>query len=573
MADSPLSIGQLQKTPTGITGLDEIIEGGLPKGRTTLVCGGPGCGKTLLGVEFIVHGIQEYGEPGVIVAFEETDEELAQNVASLGYNLQKLEKENKLFIDYIYLERSEIEETGAYDLDGLFVRIADAAERVGAKRILLDTIETLFAGLSNEAIIRAEIRRLFHWLKDKGLTAVVTGERGDGTLTRYGLEEYISDCVILLDHRVTDQIAIRRLRVVKYRGSAHRPDEFPFLIGEDGIWVMPLSSTKLDYPSQNVRVSSGIPALDEMLGGKGYFRGSSILITGDAGTGKSSMAATMVDSACRRGEKCLYFAFEEATSQIIRNMRSIHIDLDQWEKKGLLVFHASRPSYYSLEKHLLFVQKRVIEEKPSIVIFDPISNLASISNPREMRSMLVRVVDFLKNNQITTLFTSLTFVDHSGIESNVGVSSLMDTWITLRNLESNGERNRGLYVLKSRGMAHSSQIREFRLTNDGIQLLPVYIGSTGMLVGTARVEQEALDAIDVNQRDQEIQSKERALERKRQAIQAQMAALQIELELEEAEYQQYHNKYEQVEKDLKSMRESAAGSRQPNGKNRKRKIK
>ena len=522
------NLQQLEKSPTGIRGLDEIVQGGLPKGRTTLVCGGPGCGKTLLGIEFLIHGIQEYDEPGVFIAFEENPEELAQNVASLGIDLTRLLEENKLFVDYVYLERSEIEETGMYDLDGLFLRLADAVETVGAKRIVLDTIETLFAGLSNEGIIRAELRRLFRWLKENQLTAIVTGERGEGSLTRYGLEEYVSDCVILLDQRLRDQVATRRLRVVKYRGSAHRNDEHPFLIGDQGIWVLPLSSMKLAHLASNERIFTGVSRLDSMLEGQGYFRGSTILVAGAAGTGKTSLAATLVDSACRNNEKCLFFAFEESPDQIQRNMRSIGIDLQPWVDDRLLQFHASRPSMYGMEQHLLAMEKVIEDVQPSVVVVDPASNLDSVATESEVRSMLVRLVDFLKNKGITTLFTSL-MVNKNDPDAQVGISSLMDTWILLRNIEFNGEHNRVLHILKARGIAHSSQVREFHLTDQGIELLDVYIGPHGMLTGTARIEREALDKIEAGQQKEEIERLERTMERKRLLIAGQIAALQTEL--------------------------------------------
>jgi circadian clock protein KaiC len=522
------NLQQLEKSPTGIPGLDEIVNGGLPKGRTTLVCGGPGCGKTLLAMEFLIHGIQKYNEPGVFIAFEETPEELAQNVASLGFDLARLLQENKLFVDYIYLERSEIEETGLYDLDGLFLRLADAVQTVGAKRLVLDTIETLFAGLANEGIIRAELRRLFRWIKENQLTAVVTGERGEGSLTRYGLEEYVSDCVILLDQRQRDQVTTRRLRVVKYRGSAHRNDEHPFLIGDEGIWVLPLSSMKLAHPASNERISTGIPRLDTMLDGRGYFRGSTILVAGAAGTGKTSLAATLVDSTCQNNEKCLYFAFEESPPQIMRNMRSIGIDLQRWVDAGLLQFQASRPSMDGMEQHLLSMEKAIEEMQPSVVVVDPASNLDTVATQSEVRSMLVRLVDFLKNKGITTLFTSL-MVNMNDLDAQVGISSLMDTWILLRNRETNGEHNRVLNILKARGIAHSSQVRELRLSDNGIELLDVYVGPQGMLTGTARIVREALDKIEDSQQKEEIERLERNLERKRQRIAGQIAALQTEL--------------------------------------------
>ena len=452
MVDTTSQIKQesklLKKAPTGIQGFDEVVHGGLPQGRTTLVCGGPGSGKTLFATEFLVRGAQEYGEPGVFMAFEETAEELAKNVASLGMDLEELVEQKKIFIDYVHIERSEIEETGEYDLEGLFIRLASAIEMVGAKRIVLDTIETIFAGFANEQILRSEIRRLFRWMQDRGMTAVVTGERGEKSLTRYGLEEYISDCVILLDNRVQNKIANRILRVVKYRGSSHGTDEYPFLIGDEGFWVQPVTSLGLNYKVARDWISSGVSGLDEMLAGKGFYRGSSILVSGTAGTGKSSLAASLVNSACQRGERCLYFAFEESTDQIIRNMRSIGMDLKPWQDKDLLKFNTVRPTFYALEMHLLTMEKLVQEFDPSVVVLDPLTNLITIGSEMEVKSMLVRLIDYLKTKQITTFFTSLTHGGENEVQSELGISSLMDTWLLVRNLEYKGERNRGLYVLK-----------------------------------------------------------------------------------------------------------------------------
>lgn len=459
----------LPKAPTGIPGMDEITAGGLPKGRPTLVAGAAGCGKTLFAMEFLVNGAIHYDEPGVFVAFEENAEELAQNVASLGFDLKKLTKQKKLIIDHVRVERSEIEETGDYDLDGLFIRLGHAIDSIGAKRVVLDTIEVLFSALSNQGILRAELQRLFRWLKDKGVSAVITAERGNGTMTRFGLEEYVADCVILLDHRVTEQTSTRRLRIVKYRGTLHGTNEYPFLITKDGIAVLPITSIGLDHHAPTERVSTGIKELDEMLGGKGYYRGSSILITGTAGSGKSSLAAAYVDAACRRGEKCLYFAFEESTKQILRNMRSIGIDLAPHVKKGLLRFHGTRPTLYGLEMHLVTMYDAIREHNPQIVVLDPITDFFVIGSTAEVKAAITRIIDFLKTKQITSLFTSYTEEDGPN-ESVVGVSSLIDTWISVRNLENNGERHRGLFVLKSRGMAHSNQIRSFQITDHGIQI-------------------------------------------------------------------------------------------------------
>lgn len=460
----------LQKTLTGIEGLDEVTNGGLPTGRTTLVCGSAGSGKTVLGMEFLVHGILDYGEPGVFMAFEETEKDLSQNVASFGFDLEQLQREGKLAIDHVYIERSEIEETGEYDLGGLFIRLGAAVDEVKAKRVVLDTIEVLFAGLQNQSIIRSELRRLFRWLKDRGLTAIVTGERGEGLLTRYGLEEYVADCVILLDHRVTAQTSTRRLRIVKYRGSLHGMDEYPFLMGESGISVLPITSVGLTHTASSERISSGVADLDEMMGGKGFFRGSSILLSGMSGTGKSSLSLTFLKAACERGERALYFSFDESKDQIIRNMASIGLDLQPWLDKGLLHFHTVRPSSLGLEAHLASMHEIIKRVNPTVVGVDPITNFITGSDSASVKSMLTRLVDFLKMNQITALFTHLTTLGGrlEGTEENV--SSIMDAWMLLRDVEHQGHRSCALFVLKSRGMAHSHEMRKFMLTDNGIQL-------------------------------------------------------------------------------------------------------
>ncbi len=519
----------LVRVPTGIRGVDDILSGGLPQSRPTLVCGGPGCGKTLLAMEFLARGAIQYDEPGVFMSFEETAHELGQNFASLDINLQQLITDNKILVDYVHVERSEIEETGEYDLEGLFIRLGDAVDTIGAKRVVMDTIESLFSGFSNETILRSELRRLFRWLKDKGVTAIITGERGQGQLTRHGLEEYVSDCVILLDHRVDSGIASRYIRIVKYRGSRHSNDEYPFLIGERGISVLPITSLGLDYPVSEDYISSGILRLDTMMGGKGFFKGSSILVSGTAGSGKTSLAANFIVEACARGERCLYFAFEEPASQIVRNMRSIGIDMQKWIDQDLLTFHAVRPSMYGLEMHLLTMQQLIREYTPQVVVVDPINNLISASNQIEVRSMIIRLIDFLKMSHITALFTSLTSGETSEASTDVGVSSLMDVWLLVRYLESNGERNRGLYILKARGINHSNQIREFRLTNHGVELLDVYLGAEGILAGTARISYEARQKIDEENRIMEYARKRRDLERKQMELASQIDILKASI--------------------------------------------
>ena len=500
------------------------------------MCGSAGCGKSMLGVEFLVRGATQYNEPGVLMTFEELPDDVITNARSLGFDLDSLIAKKKLFLDYVRVERNEIQETGEYDLEGIFVRLNYAIEAVGAKRVVLDTIETLFTGLSNAAILRAELRRLFSWLKEKGVTAIITGEKGDGTLTRNGLEEYVSDCVIMLDHRVVDQVSTRRLRVVKYRGSTHGTNEYPFLIGETGFSVLPISSLGLSHDVTSERISTGVPRLDSMVGGKGYYRGSSVLVSGTAGTGKSSLAAYFVDAASRRGERSLYFAFEESPQQIIRNMRSIALNLEPWVKKGLLQFHASRPTLYGLETHLAVMHNQIQEFKPRVVVVDPISNLINTGSITEVRAMLLRLVDYLKSQKITAMFTSLSTPGSNSLEeTEVGVSSIMDTWLLLRDIELGGERNRGIYVLKSRGTAHSNQIREFVITKKGIGILDVYVGPQGVLTGSMRLAQEARERTEKLTRELEIGSKRRKLDRKRAALEAQIAALRAEFEAEEVE--------------------------------------
>jgi circadian clock protein KaiC len=525
----------LPKCPTGIQGLDEITGGGLPRGRPTLVCGGAGCGKTLFGAEFLVRGATQFNEPGVFMAFEETEKELTANVASLGFDLAGLVRRKKIVVDYVHLERSEVQESGEYDLEGLFVRLGHAIDAVGAKRVVLDTLEVLFASLPNEAILRSELRRLFRWLKDRGVTAVITAERGRESLTRHGLEEYVSDCVILLDHRVNDQIATRHLRVVKYRGALHGTNEFPFLIGAAGISVLPITSLALNHKVSNDRIGTGVPRLDAMLGGKGFFRGSSILLTGTPGTGKTIVSANFAEAAARRGERVLFFSFEESPDQIIRNMRSIGLRLTPLVQRGLLRFHSARPSLYGLEMHLATMFKEIATFQPQVVVIDPITSLMGCGTDSENKGMVTRLIDYLKAGQITSLFTSLTQGGHALQQSEAAMSSLMDSWLLLQDYEGNGERNRVLYVLKARGMAHSNQIREFLISDRGIDLVDAYIGPNGVLTGSARVAQGDLEKAAGLSSQQEAAQLEREVERKRKALERQISGLRADYETEAAE--------------------------------------
>lgn len=522
----------LLKVKTGIQGLDELTGGGLPLGRSTLVCGGAGCGKTLFAMEFLVHGAAQFDEPGVFMAFEETSQDLTENVASLGFDLTALVAQRKMALDYVHVNRSQVEQSGQYDLEGLFIRLGQAIDSIGAKRVVLDTLETLFSSLPNPAILRQELRRLFQWLKEKGVTTVITAERGSDpeALTRWGLEEYVSDCVIVLDHRVADMVSSRRLRVVKYRGSTHGTNEYPFLIGTEGISLLPVTSLSLEHVVTSERISSGVEGLDAMLGGKGFFKGSSVLVSGTAGTGKSSMAAHCASAACARGQRVLYFAFEESASQIVRNMASIGLDLAPAVAQGLLKFHASRPTLTGLEMHLLVMLKEIAAFAPDVVVVDPLNSFVAVGNENDVKMMLLRLVDSLKSRQITGIFTSLTAGGASLEQTDVAISSLIDTWLLVRHLEDTGERNRGLYVLKSRGMAHSNQIREFNLTSQGIVLREAYLGQGSVLTGSARLAQEAKEESIRLRLEQEVSRKRAGLLAKQAAMQAQIEALRSDFQ-------------------------------------------
>jgi len=548
----------LAKVPSGIAGLDEVTQGGLPRARTTLVCGGPGCGKTLMAIQFLVRGALDLGEPGVFVAFEESPEELAQNVASLGWDLAELQTRELLAIDHVRITEGEIVETGAWDLDGLLIRLGSAIDAVGAKRVVLDTVEALFGPLGNEVLLRAELRRLFRWLNDRGVTAIVTGERGDRSLTRHGLEEYVSDCVILLDHRVHDQISTRRLRVVKYRGSHHGPDEYPFLINQAGFSVFPASSMGLAHEASDDRVSSGIGELDRMLDGGGYYRGSSVLISGTPGSGKTSLAARFLEAGCERGERGLLFAFEESPAQIVRNLRSVGLELGHWLEEGMLRIIARRPASSGLEVHLARTYQAIEEFEPTNVVIDPLSGLGG--EAYELEAMLSRLIDHLKTRGITSMMTTLSASEH-GEQSGLGISSVIDTWVNLTNHEMGGERNRGINVLKSRGMDHSNQVREFLITARGVAIRDVYAPGGAVLMGSARAAQEAQDRAAAKAREEALQVEQRRLAYRRSALDAQIAALQAEREAEMLEFSSEIDADERADRGVAEARESLAARR------------
>ena len=558
---SSTSLPALRKVRTGIVGFDQVTGGGIPEGRTTLLCGAAGCGKTLFSMQFLVRGAIDEGEPGAFVAFEETEEDLVKNVASLGFDLRDLERRKLLSIDHVRVERNEIEENGEYDLEGLFLRLGLALDTVGAKRLVIDTLETIFGGLRSHNILRSELRRLFRWLSDRGVTTIVTAERGDGNLTRNGLEEYVSDCVVLLDHRVHDQVSTRRVRVVKYRGSTHGSNEYPFLIDRDGLSVVPITGSDLDHAVSNERVDSGVPGLSEMLGGGGYYRGSTVLISGTAGAGKSSIAAHFADARCRAGERCLYVSYEESAPQIVRNMASIGLDLRRHLQSGMLKLVAHRPTSFGLEGHLAIVHKLTSDFEPSAVVIDPVGTLAGAGAEYDAHLMLVRLVDLFKTRGISAILTNLTHGGDATEATDIAISSIVDTWILVKAIESNGERTRGLYVLKSRGMAHSNQIREFLITDKGIRLEAPYIGSEGVLTGTARMIQEAKELSATRERQAEREQAARLLERKRALLDHRIEALRAEFAAEEADLIAKAHERASVETEIGQMRERMAGLR------------
>ena len=561
----PAQSPRLEKALTGIEGFDEITLGGLPRGRASLICGSAGCGKTLFATEFLVNGARNFSEPGVLMAFEETSEELVVNAASLKFDLDDLVRRKLLAIDHVHVDPQQMSETGEYDLEGLFIRLRHAIESIGARRVVLDTIETLFSGFANEGLLRSEIRRLFQFLKSFGVTAVITGERGEKSLTRFGLEEYVADCVILLDHRITDQVSTRRLRVVKYRGSTHGSNEYPFLIDERGFSVLPITSLGLRHKTSDEVVTTGIPDLDAMLGAGGLYRGTSVMISGTAGTGKTSFASALARATCEHGERVLYFAFEESPDQIVRNMSSVGIDLRPHIEAGLLKILAQRPFVLGLEMHLVTIHKEIEQFNPAVVIVDPISNFTAGGNTRDVNAMITRLIDFLKTRGITAFMTYLTEGGGQLEATNVAISSIIDVWLLVRDVEVSGERNRGLFVLKARGMSHSNQIREFIMDSNGIHLVEVYLGPAGMLTGSARVAQEASERDAALRRNDVSQRKLAQLERKRQAMEARIAAIRAEFEAEEAEAREDFASDAEMEQRVAKERDEMSRSRRADG--------
>ena len=555
------SIGpDLDKAPTGISGLDQILAGGLPRGRVTLVAGSAGAGKTLLGMNFLVAGARQYDEPGVLMTFEESAAKVALNVRSLGFDIDELVRTGQLVVLAFRVDPSEIVQAGVFDFEPIFAILDDAIKQVGAKRVVLDTIEVIFGAFGDDAIVRSELIRLVRWLDDRGVTVILTGERGNGdnnSLTRHGIEEYVTDCVIVLDHRVSAEISTRRLRVVKYRGSAHGTNEYPFLISARGFTVLPITSVALDYAASEERVSTGIPRLDHMLGG-GMFRGSTLMVSGAAGTGKTSVGASVVDSACARGERALMVLLEESPDQVVRNMRSLGLDLRPWVEAGLLRIWAARPSAFGLETHLAILAGLIEEEKPSVAVLDGITSLSNGILTTELASSVARQIDLLKSRGITSVITALG----QGEDVNaMSVSAMVDTWLQLRNIEANGERNRLLFVLKSRGTAHSNQVREFVLTDHGVELVDVYIGAAGVLAGSARVTQQAAERDEQLRIAEELAHRRRELHRSVIEREAHLVATQDQLDAEQTEISRIDLREGHLVADIEADRSKMAARR------------
>lgn len=483
----------VDKAPTGVRGFDVITGGGVPRGRATLVTGASGTGKTLFGVEFLVRGAVEHGEPGVLISFEETADDIAANVAGLGFDIPALRAQGLLAVDAFVSDGTQEVTAGPFDLDGLFLRLDAAVASVGARRLVIDTIESLFGRLHDEVALRGELVRLFHWIKARGLTAVITGEQGQGgRLTRFGIEEYVSDCVIVLDTRLHDDVSTRRLRVAKYRGSTHGTNQYPFVITERGFAVLPLTAMGLTYDAPDDRISSGVPALDEMLGG-GILRASTVLVSGSAGTGKTTIAAQAVEAACERGERALFVTFEESPAQLMRNMRSVGIDLQRWIDAGRLRIEAERSTAMGLEEHLVALDRYIEEAQPTVVALDALGSLGRVGTGTAVTATVARQVDAMKSRGITSVLTVLAG-EGEGEAASLAVSSLTDTWLLLRNVERDGERNRLLFVIKSRGTAHSNKVREFLLTESGAQLVDVFVDDDGEVLTGSRRERAIAEA-------------------------------------------------------------------------------
>lgn len=561
-------IKRLAKCPTGIEGLDTLTNGGLPRNRLTLICGSAGSGKTSLGIEFLVQGIIKYDEPGLFITFEEKPQEIIENAASIGFDLEDLINKKKLFIEYIPVQEEEVMQSGDYTLEALFIRFEQVITSIAVKRVTLDTLDSIFASLGNTPVLRAEIYRLFNWLKQKNITSLVTSEAGITTLSRNGLEEYISDCVISLRTNIVSEVLTRFLRVVKYRGSKHGTNEYPFLITDIGINLFPITSNYLNNIVSTEFVSTGVKELDEMMDNKGYYRGSTVLVTGTAGTGKSSLAAVFSNSICQTGERCIYFTFEEMINQILRNMSSVNLNLQQWIDKDLLKFYAYRSPTYGLETHLLTIQNVIKEFKPHAVIIDPITNFDLIGTELEIKSMMTRLIDFLKAQQITALFTSLATTIDPREQTEIGISSLIDSWLVLQNLEQAGERTRGITILKSRGIAHSNQIREFIITSNGIKLEKIYVGPNGILTGSARLDQEEQEKLHLLLQEKETLRRKKLLEHKKALLEAKIMALKSEFDADVEEIESLIMKEEIQNKRILETR-SAMAKRRTNNKNKK----
>jgi circadian clock protein KaiC len=552
----------VKKVPTGIRGFDELCAGGLPEGRVTLVCGGAGTGKTIFGMEVLARGAREFAAPGLLVSFDESARELAEDVSAFDFGHEDLVARKLLAVEVVRVGNAEPTAPGGYDLDALLGRLERSIASIGAKRIVLDAVDVIFDLLAGARMLRTEFARLLRGLKALGATVIVTCERGSGTFSRYGLEEYLADCVIALDQRVQEQIATRRLRIVKYRGSLHAKDEVPFTIDEHGLNLAPIASVGLDHTAVDERISMGVPRLDTMLGGQGVFRGSTVLISGVSGAGKTSIAAHALVAACGRGERCSYFAFEESSHQIMRNMRSIGLDLERWVRAGVLEFHVARPTSYGLERHFTNIEREIERAAPRVVVIDPISGFDVVGTQKEVHGMLTRLVDCLKRRGITAFLTSLAYAPPGAIEStSMGLSSIVDTWLLVQIVEGSGERNRALYVLKSRGMAHSNQVREFVFTDQGVDLVDVYVGTRGVLTGTARLTQAAKEQEEVRAAREAVARQRRELALKQRVLQARIAALEAELEATSQEAVQARTEQEERAALLLEQRRSIASLR------------
>ena len=551
---------------TGVKGLDDVLGGGIPQGHAMLLVGKPGTGKSILSMEYLLHGIELHKENGVYISFEESEKQIISNAASFGWKFEEMVKKNKLAISYIDMQPEQMRTVGDYDLSALILRVKGAIKKVNARRVVIDGINNLLSTFDDERIIRSDLLRLIREIKEVNATIFITGERGHDSWSKMGFEEYLADGLMHLDNRTDGNYQTREIQVVKCRGINHYTGKSPFIINSEGMSIRPLITADFDYKVLKSRVSTGIADIDNMLGGKGLYRGSTVYITGPSGAGKTSISSSFANGACSRGERALFLAFEESSDQIIRNMKSIGLSLDKWVNEKLLYFYTARATTNSLEGHLDNIMTMVREVEPTCVVLDPISAFRPIANENETKLMLIRLNDYLRARKITTVFTALSSDGEYSEHADVQLSSIADTWIVVRIMDYKGERNNVMQLMKSRGMSHSRQMKEMYFTGNGLKLQNVYQGPEGVLTGAARIGQEKYEKLKEARNVIEIDKNRKKIERKKSLLEASIEALKHEYEeelealhaaIEEAEEQ--NSKIKETRKEIENIESIQSG--------------